>query len=147
MLWDASKSENYQCRSDSLLQQKRFPVCTFHTDNQYVFTIPFYGSAIHGCVKTDTLHTIWIGSRIKIIAPLQRYMFPRNYRIRITTNNTIRFFHGRFDHCNNASCCCCNKAIFCSKSTFICLYLSCINDYFISSFTIAANFSINRVQT
>ena len=73
--------------------KKRFPVCTFHTDNQHIFTIPFNGPTIHGCVKTDTLHTVWISIRIKIIAPLQRYMFPRNYRICITTDNAIRFFH------------------------------------------------------
>ena len=69
-----------------------FAVCSLHTYDENVFSIPFDGTAVHCRVYAETLHQIRIGFRIEVITPEKRGVFSCDYRVFVTFVNSIAFY-------------------------------------------------------
>ena len=69
--------------------KERFPVISFHTDHQIIFSVKFNGSGVHHGVDAQTLLKIRIGLLVEVISPVYRCKLPGQDRILIPVINSV----------------------------------------------------------
>ena len=74
--------------------KERLTIGTFHPANQQISSVHFYGTCIQDGVHHDALHQIGIILFVKVISPLQRGMFSRQYGMLVAFEYSVTQFLG-----------------------------------------------------
>ena len=70
-------------------RKEGFPVISFHTNHQIIFSVELNGSGVHHGVDAQTLLKIRVGFLIEVISPVHRCKLPGQDRILIPVINSI----------------------------------------------------------
>ena len=74
--------------------KERFAVSAFHTQQQQVFAIPLDGAGVERGIHADAFHQVGVGTFIQIIAPEDRGVRRRHYRIFVAGEDAVASLHG-----------------------------------------------------